>query len=292
MNPQNKNYFFTKMHGCGNDYIYFNCFDQTIDDPEALSIQVSDRHFGIGADGIILICKSECADAKMRMFNADGSEGMMCGNGIRCVGKYLVDNNMVTSDELTIETLSGIKYLKVCEKDSEVRLISVDMGKSSFKSEDIGIKTDLDEVIGYPIFIDGKTYEMNCVSVGNPHCVVFVDNVDNIDLQKIGPLFEKHKLFTNGINTEFVEKIDDKTFKMRVWERGSGETLACGTGACAVASVAVKKKYCEKNSDIRIILKGGELAIKCTENGVYMTGPAEKVFDGQIKKSINRREIL
>lgn len=277
-------YVFTKMHGCGNDYIYFNCFDQNITNPKELSVKLSDRHFGIGADGIILICRSDCADAKMRMFNADGSEGMMCGNGIRCVGKYLLDNGMVEEENFTIETLSGIKHLTAIRQDSKVSLISVDMGKASFKTENIGVKLDLDEVMGYPIFIDGKTYEINCVSVGNPHCVVFVESVDAIDLQKIGPLFEKHRLFTDGINTEFVEKINESTFKMRVWERGSGETLACGTGACAVASVAVHKNLCKMDADIKVNLRGGELYIKCTESGVYMTGPAEKVFDGRIKK--------
>lgn len=280
---EQQNYAFTKMHGCGNDYIYFNCFEQEIENPSELSIKISDRHFGVGADGIILICRSDCADAKMRMFNADGSEGMMCGNGIRCVGKYLIDNDLVNSDELTIETLSGVKHLKICENEKKVGLITVDMGKASFDTKDVNVDLDLSETIGYPVFVCGKTYEINCVSMGNPHCVIFVDDVNKIDLEKIGPAFEKHRLFKDGINTEFVKVIDDNTFEMRVWERGSGETLACGTGACAVASIAVKKGISKKNEDIKIKLKGGNLVIRYTDKAVYMTGPAEKVFDGKFK---------
>lgn len=281
LDRKQQTYAFTKMHGCGNDYIYFNCFEKEIANPSELSVKISDRHFGIGADGIILICKSDRADAKMKMFNADGSEGMMCGNGIRCVGKYLIDNGLVANDQLTIETLSGIKHLKVCENDSKIGLVTVNMGKASFATKDANVDLDLDETVGYPVFVCGKTYEINCVSMGNPHCVIFVDDVDNIDLEKIGPAFEKHRLFKDGINTEFVEIIDEKTFKMRVWERGSAETLACGTGACAVASIAVKKGVSKKNEDLKIKLKGGSLVIRYTDEAVYMTGPAEKVFEGK-----------
>lgn len=274
---------FTKMHGCGNDYIYFNCFDKEIPNPGSLSKKLSDRRYSIGADGIILICRSNVADAKMRMFNSDGSEGKMCGNGIRCVGKYLYDNNMVNSDVITIETLSGIKTLKAIKEGSEVIKLTVDMGKAIFDPKLIPVSIDTDKVINYPITISNTEYKINCVSMGNPHCVVFCDEIDNIVIEKIGPEFENNKLFKERINTEFVEIINNKTLKMRVWERGSGETLACGTGACAVVAAAVQNGICDKNEDIIVKLKGGDLLIRYTDETVYMTGNAIKVYEGVIE---------
>ena len=276
---------FTKMHGCGNDYVYINCFEQEINDPQALSIKLSDRHYSIGSDGVILICKSNKADAKMRMFNADGSEGKMCGNGIRCVGKYLFDHNMVKKDDILIETLSGIKRLKAIRSsgDEEVINLCVDMGKANLNSKDIPVNLDQNTIINYPIQICEKEYNITCVSMGNPHCIVFCKNVDDIDIEKIGPMFEKNPIFPNGVNTEFIEIIDDDTLKMRVWERGSGETMACGTGACAAAVAAVENGYCKKNQEIKVKLKGGDLTIKYTDETVLMTGPAQKSFEGEIE---------
>ena len=274
---------FTKMHGCGNDYIYFNCFDKEIPDPSNLSIKLSDRRYSIGADGIILICKSNVADAKMRMFNLDGSEGKMCGNGIRCVGKYLCDNKMVTGDTITVETLSGIKTLKAIKEGSIVTKLTVDMGKAVFDPKLIPVLIDANEVINYPMTISNKEYKINCVSMGNPHCVVFLDEIDNINIEDIGPKFENDKIFPERVNTEFVEIIDKNTLKMRVWERGSGETLACGTGACAVVAAAVHNKICNKDEDVTVKLKGGDLIIKYTDETVYMTGNAIKVYEGVIE---------
>ena len=276
---------FTKMHGCGNDYVYINCFEQEINDPQALSIKLSNRHYSIGSDGVILICKSSKADAKMRMFNADGSEGKMCGNGIRCVGKYLFDHNMVKKDDILIETLSGIKNLKAIRNsgNEEVTNLCVDMGKANLHAKDIPVNLDQNTIINYPIQICEKEYNITCVSMGNPHCIVFCKNVDDIDIEKIGPMFEKNPIFPNGVNTEFIEIIDDDTLKMRVWERGSGETMACGTGACAAAVAAVENGYCKKNQEIKVKLKGGDLTIKYTDETVLMTGPAQKSFEGEIE---------
>lgn len=283
-------YNFTKMHGCGNDYVYFNCFEKDIPSPEKISVRLSDRHFGIGGDGIILICPSDVADAKMRMFNADGSEGKMCGNGIRCVGKFLYDNNMLKdtgSNQITIETLSGIKTLKVSPEDNVAKLLQVDMGSPVLNSQLIPVNLDKEKIINYPLLISDKEYFVTCLSMGNPHCVVFLDDIDvddiDIDIEKIGPLFEKNSLFPQGVNTEFVNIIDDHTLKMRVWERGSGETLACGTGACASVVAAILNGYCKKNQDIKVKLKGGDLIISYTDDSVYMTGPAETVFKGEIE---------
>jgi carbamoyl-phosphate synthase large subunit len=279
---------FSKMHGTGNDYIYFSTFDQKIDNPEALSVRLSDRHFGIGGDGIILVCPSDKADAKMRIFNLDGSEGKMCGNGVRCVGKFLYDHGMVDikdKDEITIETLSGIKNLKAYTHDGEVSAFRVDMGKAVLKANEIPVNFKGKEtVINEPYTIDGVEYHITCVSMGNPHCVVFVDgDVDSIDLEAIGPKFENDPLFPERVNTEFVKVLDDHTIKMRVWERGSGETWACGTGSCAAAVAACENNFCNKGDDITVKLKGGDLVINYTENTVYMTGDAERVFDGEVE---------
>ena len=278
---------FTKMHGTGNDYIYFSTFDQRIDNPEALSVRLSDRHFGIGGDGIILVCPSDKADAKMRIFNLDGSEGKMCGNGIRCVGKFLYDHGMVDikkKDMLDIETLSGIKHLKAYTLDGEVKSLRVDMGKAILDPKEIPAKMDKDKIVNEPYTIDGEEYNITCVSMGNPHCVVFIKgDIDNLELDKIGPKFENDKLFPERVNTEFVKVLDDHTIKMRVWERGSGETWACGTGACAAAVAACENGFCNKGDDITVKLKGGDLVINYTDETVYMTGEAERVFEGTVE---------
>ena len=273
---------FTKMHGCQNDYIYFNCFEQSINNPEGLSVSLSDRHLGIGGDGVVLICPSEVADAKMRMFNLDGSEGKMCGNAIRCVGKYVYDNNIVKKEKLTIETLSGIKEIELFKQNGEIRLAKVDMGKAELKAELIPVNINADKVINYPVDVAGGRFKITCVSMGNPHCVVFNEKIDGLDLEKIGPKFENDPLFPERVNTEFVKIIDRHTLKMRVWERGSGETWACGTGACAAVVAAVENGYCEKDTDVTVRLKGGNLIIRYTDDTVYMTGNAETIYDGVI----------
>ena len=277
---------FTKMHGIGNDYIYINAFEQKIDDPNALALKLSDRRFSIGGDGVILICPSDVADAKMRMFNADGSEGMMCGNGVRCVGKYVYDNLLTdkSRDTITIETLSGIKTLKITAVDGKAELLEVDMGKAILKASDIPVIYENEEkVIAKPLIVDSKEHIVTCVSMGNPHCVTFVSDVDSLELEKIGPSFENHEAFPQRINTEFVKVIDEKTLQMRVWERGSGETWACGTGACATVVAACENGYCKKGEDITVHLRGGDLIINYTDERVLMTGPATKVFDGEIE---------
>lgn len=274
---------FTKMHGCGNDYIYFNCFEQRIDHPEELAVRLSDRHFGIGGDGVILICPSEVADAKMRMFNADGSEGKMCGNGTRCIGKFMYDNGMLNKPEMTLETLSGIKLLKFQIKHGQVDTVTVDMGAAILKPADIPTRFSGEQAVSVPLEVNGETYSVTCVSMGNPHCVVFVEDVDTMDLEKIGPVFENHPMFPERTNTEFVRVIDDHTLQMRVWERGSGETWACGTGACAVAVAAVLNGLCSKNEEILIHLRGGDLTIRYTDETVFLTGSATKVFEGSIE---------
>lgn len=277
---------FTKMHGIGNDYIYINAIEQKIDNPNDLALKLSDRRFSIGGDGVILICSSDVADAKMRMFNADGSEGKMCGNGVRCVGKYVYDNLIddKSRDTITIETLSGIKTLKITAVNGKAELLEVDMGKAELKAVEIPVVYEgCDTVIAKPLLVNNKEHIVTCVSMGNPHCVTFVDDVDSLELEKIGPHFENHKAFPERINTEFVKVIDEKTLQMRVWERGSGETWACGTGACATVVAACENGYCKKGEDITVHLRGGDLVINYTEERVLMTGPATKVFDGEIE---------
>ena len=275
---------FTKMHGCGNDYVYFNCFGAEVPNPEKLAITLSDHHFGIGGDGIILICPSDVADAKMRMFNADGSEGKMCGNGIRCVGKYLYDYGIVgDKTQITVETLSGIKTLQLYPENGKVKTVRVDMGAAMLSPKDIPVYLDGDRVVDAPLVIDEKVYHITCVSMGNPHCVVFVkEDVDTLDLERIGPKFENNPLFPERVNTEFVNILSDGTLKMRVWERGSGETCACGTGACAVGVTAVLSGLFKKGEDITVHLRGGDLVINYTDKTVLMTGPATTVFEGTI----------
>lgn len=276
---------FTKMHGCGNNYIYFNCFNNEVPNPEKLAIKLSDYHFGIGGDGIILICKSDIADAKMRMFNADGSEGKMCGNGIRCVGKYLYDYGMVKNKtEVKVETLSGVKKLQLGIENNKVKTVRVDMGAAMLHPKDIPVYLDGDKIVDAPIVIDEKVYHITCVSIGNPHCVVFVkEDIETIDLERIGPKFENNPLFPERVNTEFVNVMPDGTLKMRVWERGSGETWACGTGACAVGVTAVLEGLFKKGEDIIIHLRGGDLIVNYTDKTVLMTGPATTVFEGTVE---------
>ncbi len=284
--PQNtKSLRFVKMQGCGNDYIYFDCFDQSISDPAALSVRLSRYHFGVGADGIILILPSDTADAKMRIFNQDGSEGKMCGNGVRCVGKYLYDSGRVPKETMRIETLSGIKTLYLTLEEGCAVQLRVDMGKAELAAARLPaapILCDRERVVNRPVMIGGQERRITLVSMGNPHCVLFDRKPAEVDIEKEGPLFERSALFPEGVNTEFVEVLERNRLRMRVWERGSGETLACGTGACASAVAAVLNGYCDMDADITVELAGGTLTIRYTDHTVYMTGPAETVFTGQI----------
>lgn len=273
---------FTKMHGCGNDYIYFNCFEQQIENPEALSIRLSDRHFSVGGDGIILICPSDKADARMRMFNADGSEGKMCGNGTRCVGKYIYERGIAKKPIVALETLSGIKTLTLTIKEDVVTAVQVDMGAPILEPRKIPVKLEGDRAVNVQHILAGKLQKFTCVSMGNPHCVIFTENIDALDLETIGPAYENDTIFPEKVNTEFVEVLDEHTLKMRVWERGSGETLACGTGACATAVAAVLCGYCKMDADINLKLRGGDLLIRYTGETVLMTGSATVVFEGEV----------
>lgn len=275
---------FTKMHGIGNDYVYVDGFKEKIPNPNAFSEFISDRHFGIGADGLVMILPSEKADFRMRMFNADGSEGKMCGNATRCIGKFVYEAGYTAETNITLETLSGIKHLKLNVEDGNVTSVEVNMGKAILVPKEIPVLSDLNRFIKQPIIIDDKKYEVTCVSMGNPHAVIYCDDVDHLPLEAIGPKFEFNPLFPDRINTEFVQVINDNTVKMRVWERGSGETWACGTGACAVAVSSVLNGYCKQGEEITVQLRGGNLKITYQEDGtVLMKGPATKVFDGTIE---------
>ena len=275
---------FTKMQGLGNDYVYVNCFKEKIENPSEMAVKVSDRHFGIGSDGLILIKPSEVADFEMEMYNADGSRGEMCGNGIRCVAKYVYDYGLTDKTSISVETLGGIKYLDLTVEHGKVTLVKVDMGTPILKPELIPIVAKGENVIDEPIMVGGKEYHMTGVSMGNPHDVVFMDDIKNLEIEKIGPLFENHERFPNRINTEFVNVIDRHTAQMRVWERGSGETLACGTGACAVAVACILNELTENTVTVKLL--GGDLQIEWDreKNTVYMTGPAEVSFDGVWKE--------
>lgn len=272
---------FTKMHGIGNDYIYIDCLKGDLaKDPSELAIKMSPRHFSVGADGVVLICPSDVADAKMRMFNADGSEGRMCGNAIRCVGKYLYDNRVVNSTHVTIETLSGIKTLDISVSDGVAVGASVDMGIASFDPASIPVISD-GEMIASPLTVCGREYRLTAVSMGNPHAVIFLPEVASLDLEAIGPHFENLPIFPQRVNTEFVRVIDERTLEMRVWERGSGETFACGTGSCATVAAAVRCGYCKAGDEVTVRLLGGELAITCgADYRMIMRGGAEKVYEG------------
>lgn len=272
---------FTKMQGLGNDYVYVNCFREKIDAPSELARKISDRHFGVGSDGLIMINPSDKADFEMEMYNADGSRGEMCGNGIRCVAKYVYDYGLTDKTRISVETLGGIKYLDLTVEDGKVKMVKVDMGRPELDPSKVPVAAEGDRAVDESILVSGKEYRMTCVSMGNPHAVVFVDcDVRELPLEEIGPGFENHERFPNRVNTEFVRVIDRNTAEMRVWERGSGETLACGTGACAVAVACVLNGLTE--DEVTVKLLGGDLHIKWDrEKGtVYMTGPAEVVFDG------------
>lgn len=270
------------MHGLGNDYVYVNCFEEKIDNPPAVARFVSDRHFGIGSDGLIMINPSKTADFEMEMYNADGSRGEMCGNGIRCVAKYVYDYGLTDKTQISVETLGGIKYLDLTVEDGKVSLVKVDMGKPELEADLIPIISEREQVIDEPIEVDGKEYHMTGVSMGNPHAVIYVDDVKGMDLEKIGPKFENHERFPKRINTEFVHCIDRQTVEMRVWERGSGETLACGTGACAVAVSSILNNLTDTQVTVKLL--GGDLQIEWDreKDRVFMTGSATVVFDGVI----------
>lgn len=275
---------FTKMHGIGNDYIYVNCLEETVPNPSELAVKLSDRHFGVGGDGLILIKPSQKADFEMDMYNADGSRGMMCGNGIRCVAKYVYDKGLTDKTTISIDTQVGVKYLDLTVENGKAVLIKVNMGSPSFLAEQIPVTADTKEVVAAPLTVEDRDYQITCVSMGNPHCVTFLkEDVRDLDLEKIGPFFENHKRFPDRINTEFVNVIDRKTLRMRVWERGSGETLACGTGACAVAAAAVRNGLADE--EVTVHLLGGDLQICWDKEAdlIYMTGPAEIVFDGEVE---------
>lgn len=274
---------FTKMHGCGNDYIYINCFEQNIDDPSKLSCLLSDRRHSIGGDGIILICPSNVAEAKMRIFNKDGSEGKMCGNGIRCVAKYLLDSKMIKNKNgIKIETLSGIKELDIIEDDQNEAMVKVNMGRADLSSKSIPMIFEKDKVINEPITLNDEIYNITCVSMGNPHAVIFCDEVYSAKVKEIGSKLSSHRIFPEGVNVEFVSFVDKNNITMRVWERGSGETLACGSGACASVVAAVENGFCSKNEDITVHLRGGKLVVNYSDEKVFLTGNAVRVFEGEI----------
>ena len=280
---------FTKMQGIGNDYVYVNCFEETVEDPKTAAIRfVSDRHFGIGSDGLILIKPSEVADLR------DGyvqcwtvPSGAMCGNGIRCVAKYAYDYGIVHKTQISVATRSGIKYLDLTVKDGKVSQVKVNMGAPILTASQIPVVSEKEEVINEPLEVNGETYYITAVSMGNPHAIVYMTDVDHLDIEKIGPSFENHVAFPDRVNTEFVEVLDEHTVKMRVWERGSGETLACGTGACAVAVASILNERVDSDKPVTVKLLGGDLEIYWNrqENLVYMTGPATTVFDGEIDLS-------
>lgn len=274
---------FTKMHGIGNDYVYVNCLKEEVEDPGAVAKLVSDRHFGIGSDGLILIKESDKADFEMDMYNSDGSQGAMCGNGIRCVAKYVYDYGLTDKTQISIDTKSGIKYLDLTVEDGKVTLVKVNMGTPDIKAANIPVVSEKETVVNEPVEVDGVQYYMTGVSMGNPHAVVYIEDVKGLDIEKVGPGFENHPVFPDRVNTEFCKVLDNHTVEMRVWERGAGETLACGTGACAVAVASVLNGYVG-DGEVTVKLLGGDLKIfwDRKENLVYMTGPATTVFDGDI----------
>lgn len=274
---------FTKMQGCGNDYVYVNCFEEKVEDPNGLAIKVSERHFGIGSDGLVLIQPSDIADFTMSMYNADGSQGKMCGNAIRCVGKYVYENGLTDKTELVIETLAGLKYLTLTVEDGKVPFVTVDMGEPILVPKEIPVKFEGERMIDQPLTVNGKEYRMTSVSMGNPHTITFVDNTKEFPVCELGPYFENHEAFPERVNTEFVQVIDRKNVNMRVWERGSGETFACGTGACATTMACILNGKTE--NEITVHMLGGDLKIRYDEqNGhVYMTGPATVSFTGEIE---------
>lgn len=273
---------FTKMHGIGNDYVYVNCFEESVKNPAEVSKFVSDRHFGIGSDGLILISPSATADFRMNIYNADGSQAEMCGNGIRCVAKYVYDYGLTDKTEISVETLAGIKYLRLQVENGKVASVEVNMGAPILEPKEIPVAVEESPVVNVPVEVKGKIYHMTCVSMGNPHAIIFMNNVKDLDIEAIGPYFENHTVFPKRTNTEFVEVLDRNTVNMRVWERGSDETLACGTGACATTVACILNDKTE--NEVTVHLLGGDLKIRWDReaNQVYMTGPATVVFDGEI----------
>lgn len=273
---------FTKMQGAGNDYIYINGFTQKIENPSQAAIELSNRHFGIGSDGLVFILPSETCDFRMQMFNSDGSEAEMCGNASRCVGKYVYDNGLTDKKEITLQTGAGVKYITLLDGNAKVRKIKVDMGEPILDASLIPVDVQISPVLKYPLEIEGKIWEISCVSMGNPHAVIFTSGIKDLDLPVIGPKFEKHPIFPRKTNTEFIEVIDRQTLNMRVWERGAGETLACGTGACAAVVAAISNGYCDR--EVVVHLLGGDLEIEWNpdNNHVYMTGDAVTVFEGEL----------
>ena len=273
---------FTKMHGIGNDYVYVNCFEESVKNPAEVSKFVSDRHFGIGSDGLILISPSAIADFRMNIYNADGSQAEMCGNGIRCVAKYVYDYGLTDMTEISVETLAGIKYLRLQVENGKVASVEVNMGAPILEPKEIPVAVEESPVVNVPVEVKGKIYHMTCVSMGNPHAIIFMNNVKDLDIAAIGPYFENHTVFPKRTNTEFVEVLDRNTVNMRVWERGSDETLACGTGACATTVACILNDKTE--NEVTVHLLGGDLKIRWDReaNQVYMTGPATVVFDGEI----------
>jgi diaminopimelate epimerase len=271
---------FTKMHGLGNDYIYINAMTETVNCPEELAVQMSKKHFGVGADGLILIRQSDVADFKMDMYNADGSRAEMCGNGIRCVGKYVYDNKLTNKNDIFIETLSGIKRLFLEEENEIVKSVTVEMGQPELRSAMIPVISDKEITRNEEVEIDGEKYTISCVSMGNPHTILFVEDVREVNIEEIGPKIETNQLFPKKTNVEFVEVVSKNIIRMRVWERGTGVTLACGTGACASVVACVLNGY--TNRRVEAVLDGGILTIDWNEsnNVVSMRGPAETVFEG------------
>ena len=271
---------FVKMHGCGNDYVYVNGFTEKIKNKEALVRAASDRHFGIGSDGVIFINPSKIADFEMEMWNADGTRAEMCGNGIRCVGKFVYDYGLTDQTRISVESFGKIKYLDMTEESGKVTKVRVNMGSPILTADQVPVKSANDQVIDECIEVNGREYKMTCVSMGNPHAVVFVDDVKNLDIEVIGPYFEHHERFPNRTNTEFVKVIDDHTVEMRVWERGTGETLACGTGCCATAVACVINHKTGNHVTVKVL--GGEIEIEWDreQNLIYMTGPGAVVFEG------------
>ena len=276
---------FTKMHGCGNDYVYVNGFTEKVADKPKAVVALSDRHFGIGSDGVIFINPSQQADFEMEMYNADGTRAEMCGNGIRCVGKYVYDHGMTDKTSITVESFGKVKYLDLTVENGKVVKVKVNMGKPELTAKDVPVVSVHDQVIDEEIIVKGKSYRMTCVSMGNPHAVVFMDDVEHLAIEEIGPYFENHERFPNRTNTEFVQVIDDSHVKMRVWERGTGETLACGTGCCATAVACVLNRLTGAHVTVQVL--GGEIEIYWDqkENLVYMTGPAVTVFEGETEEA-------
>ena len=272
---------FTKMHGCGNDYVYVNCLSEQVDNPQEAAKMVSDRHFGIGSDGLILIKPSDVADFEMEMYNADGSQGAMCGNGIRCVAKYVYDYGLTDKTSISVNTKSGIKYLELTVEEGKVSQVRVNMGAPILEAEKVPVVSEKKQVINEPVRVGEEEYRMTCVSMGNPHAIIYLDDVEHLEIEKIGPQFENHPAFPDRVNTEFVKILDQNTVQMRVWERGSGEKWACGTGTCATVAALTELGVCPAGEDIHVQLRGGELTIRVLPGRqLLMTGSAVTVYEG------------